>query len=572
MRYGALRSMTIGVFAFGLILSAQTLFAQTEAVTGDAAAGFPRVIQYSGELRDSGGQALVGVQGVTLAIYASQRGGAALWMETQNVAADATGRYTVLLGSATSAGLPVELFAGNEARWLGVTAANGGDEQERALLVAVPYALKAADAETLGGLPASAYALAKDVVGSTKLVGDQAGLPVAGYDQVIVSQLISGTTGYLAKFVGPAVDDVGNSALFETAGKIGIGTTTPEGKLHLVDPESISMQLEANGTGQFTNSGFMLRVKQAAAANSEWLFFAQKDSPGAVTGTSSFQIRRRDSNQNEAITPFVITGAGDIVLQAGFTTGGQTNGKVGIGLPIPTEMLEVVGTVKATNFVGNGAGLTGVATLGANTFSGTLSANSSSTSDFTAGVTGNATGPSGITYGVQGSTSSTTNDASGVRGVASQSSGQTYGVSGHTNSTSNFAAGVFGNTNGGETYGVSGNTNSIADFTAGVQGHSSGASGQTRGVMGTTNSTTNNAAGVAGRAAAYRARRIARPLEPSACKAARVPVADRPSVCLATPIASTILLRASPAALMASADKRAVSRDIHPAPRRTLLA
>ena len=128
MRHGALRSITMGVFALGLILSTQTLFAQTEAV-GEAVAGFPRVIQYSGELRDSDGIALSGVQGVTLAIYAGQSGGAALWMETQNVAADAEGRYTVLLGSTESAGLPVGLFAGNEARWLGVTASDSTEQR-----------------------------------------------------------------------------------------------------------------------------------------------------------------------------------------------------------------------------------------------------------------------------------------------------------------------------------------------------------------------------------------------------------------------------------------------------------
>ncbi|OFV95633.1 MAG: hypothetical protein A3F68_05955 [Acidobacteria bacterium RIFCSPLOWO2_12_FULL_54_10] len=120
----SVRSFTFSLLLFSLFFAAQTLYAQTEAAAGDAAAaGFPRVIHYSGELRDGGGQALSGVQGVTLAIYSEQSGGAALWMETQNVEADATGRYTVLLGSTESAGLPVELFAGNEARWLGVTAA-----------------------------------------------------------------------------------------------------------------------------------------------------------------------------------------------------------------------------------------------------------------------------------------------------------------------------------------------------------------------------------------------------------------------------------------------------------------
>ena len=75
----SVRSFTFSLLLFSLFFAAQTLFAQTEAVTGKATAtaGFPRVIHYSGELKDGAGNALVGVQGVTLAIYSEQDGGAA---------------------------------------------------------------------------------------------------------------------------------------------------------------------------------------------------------------------------------------------------------------------------------------------------------------------------------------------------------------------------------------------------------------------------------------------------------------------------------------------------------------
>src|SRR4029077_11354811 len=60
-----------------------------------------------------------------------------------------------------SEGLPLELFTTGEPRWLGLQANLPKEvEQPRVLLVSVPYALKAADAETLSGLPASAFALA----------------------------------------------------------------------------------------------------------------------------------------------------------------------------------------------------------------------------------------------------------------------------------------------------------------------------------------------------------------------------------------------------------------------------
>ncbi|HET8922235.1 MAG TPA: hypothetical protein VFN26_04480, partial [Candidatus Acidoferrum sp.] len=121
----------------------------------------PRLVKFAGMLKDELGKSRTGVVGVTFAIYKEQEGGAALWMETQNVELDEQGHYTVLLGTTKSEGLPLELFTLGEPRWLGVQVQMPGEvEQPRVLLVSVPYALKAADAETLSGLPASAFALA----------------------------------------------------------------------------------------------------------------------------------------------------------------------------------------------------------------------------------------------------------------------------------------------------------------------------------------------------------------------------------------------------------------------------
>jgi hypothetical protein len=55
----------------------------------------PRLIRYPGVARDLDNKPLTGVVGVTFSLYGEQNGGAALWMETQNVHADATGHYSV---------------------------------------------------------------------------------------------------------------------------------------------------------------------------------------------------------------------------------------------------------------------------------------------------------------------------------------------------------------------------------------------------------------------------------------------------------------------------------------------
>ena len=122
----------------------------------------PNLIRYGGTLKDGNGAPIATTTGVTFAIYKQQDGGATIWLETQNVAPDTSGQYSVLLGSTTATGLPSDLFSQEEQRWLGVQV-QGQAEQPRVLLVSVPYAFKAHEAETLGGKSVSDFVLANDL-------------------------------------------------------------------------------------------------------------------------------------------------------------------------------------------------------------------------------------------------------------------------------------------------------------------------------------------------------------------------------------------------------------------------
>jgi hypothetical protein len=118
----------------------------------------PQLVKFNGTLQDAEGQPRTGTLGLAFAIYAQASGGASLWQEVQNVSLDQQGHYEVALGATKSEGVPVNLFTSGQTRWLGVQALLPEEvEQPRVLLVSVPYAMKAADAETLGGLPASAF-------------------------------------------------------------------------------------------------------------------------------------------------------------------------------------------------------------------------------------------------------------------------------------------------------------------------------------------------------------------------------------------------------------------------------
>src|SRR5580698_9173455 len=151
-----LRIGWVVVGLLSLVLSLVPLtFAQTPVQT---AAALPHLVRFSGTVKDLNGNPLTGVVGITFALYSEQTGGAALWLETQNVTADMNGHYSVLLGSTTGQGLPESIFASEQAHWVGVQV-SGQAEQPRVLLVSAPYALKAGDAETIGGLPPSAFML-----------------------------------------------------------------------------------------------------------------------------------------------------------------------------------------------------------------------------------------------------------------------------------------------------------------------------------------------------------------------------------------------------------------------------
>ncbi len=110
----------------------------------------PAFVKYSGTLTDASGRPVSGTVEVTFSLYKEQQSGPSLWMEAQKVDADTGGNYTVAMGLTTSRGLPASLFVAGEARWLGVQIA-GQAEQPRVMLLAVPYAMKAGDATTLGG-------------------------------------------------------------------------------------------------------------------------------------------------------------------------------------------------------------------------------------------------------------------------------------------------------------------------------------------------------------------------------------------------------------------------------------
>jgi hypothetical protein len=89
------------LLAFSLLVLLSFAVLQTVAQDSSSTApvAVPRLIRFSGTAHGSSGKPLTGVVGITFSLYKGQDGGAALWLETQNVTLDTNGVYSVLLGA-----------------------------------------------------------------------------------------------------------------------------------------------------------------------------------------------------------------------------------------------------------------------------------------------------------------------------------------------------------------------------------------------------------------------------------------------------------------------------------------
>jgi hypothetical protein len=320
----------------------------------------PRLVKFAGTLKDELGKPRTDVVGVTFAVYEEQEGGAALWLETQNVELDNQGRYTVLLGVTKSEGLPLELFITGEPRWLGVQVNLAKElEQPRVLLVSVPYALKAADAETLGGKPLSSFVLANPSSGGGAGVGTV--FPAMG---AIGAATIGGggTQNFVAKFDATGANIV-NSSIFDTGTHVGIGTTSPAAPLH-VNGDTLLVTSGTTAQVQFTGAFSSARFGQ----DFNGAFFAS-DTPGRA-------VRFYTNNGT---------------LNAGMWITSSSN--VGIGTATPTQKLEVAGNLKIS---GGGNALvfpdgTVMTSAGAGTNGGTITGLTAGTGLSGGGTSGGVT-------------------------------------------------------------------------------------------------------------------------------------------------------------------------------------
>jgi trimeric autotransporter adhesin len=401
-----MRRLFTCIFSLILILAftGQSVAQQSQAATaasGTSASPVPRLIKFSGVLLDHQGQPLKGPVGVTFSLYAQQSGDSPLWMETQNVEVDEKGVYAVLLGANTATGLPQELFLTGDARWLGIQPERE-PELPRILLVSAPYALKAADADTIRGLPPSAFVLAgvpmiaengssssptsEATTSVTSGSGSNAVAPAVGTIPVTTA---GGTVNLLAKF--DAAADITKSLIFDNGTNVGVGNTAPAAKLDVSGSGIFRgvLQLPATGTANSTTHGFNSQpfdflasvFNGTTAENEHFRWRAEPVNPGLATASGKLSLLFASGTGTPAETGLSIANNGRITFASGQTfpsagtitgviagtdlTGGGNTGNVTLNLDttkVPrlaaantfTASQSVIGTVTATNVTATG--------------------------------------------------------------------------------------------------------------------------------------------------------------------------------------------------------------------------
>jgi len=329
-------------FALILCFLIASSFVAAAQSTQDQSVAVPRLITITGVYRPADGKAAGAVETVTLSVYVDEQGGAALFQETQQVTIDDRGRYSVVLGAAHADGIPASVFTSG-GQWLGTVFERTAEvEGPRVRLTSVPYALRAGEADTLGGRPASDYLLATGTRSSsqaTRVQSDTAA-PVA---------VQAGTPSFLAKYV--SISDVGDSAIYENGGQVGIGTTVPLDFLHV---------RYTNTNGGATGIAVQ-NLGNTATSYSGMLFYDQNGALGQFQGfnnnTHEYRINniaKNGGSQFDGSINFMVGSISRFFVAA--------NGNIGIGTttPAPAFALDIVRStsdalIRTTTFSGDGA-------------------------------------------------------------------------------------------------------------------------------------------------------------------------------------------------------------------------
>jgi hypothetical protein len=471
--------ISVLVLAFGVSAIAR---AQEAAPPGaDAPAGSS--FTYQGQLKNADGPVTASCD-FQFGLWDALTGGAQVGSTlTQTGVAVSEGLFTVQLDFGVNA------FTGS-ARWLEIAVRCPADSgaynslSPRQPLTPAPYSLYSANADTLDGQHAAAFASTAHTHWGQVWYGSGTGLTLSGDIGLNAGGTNYGVEGYASSTYGRGIFGSASATTGFTFGIYGGADSTSGTGVFGIAGASSGFTNGVYGFTQSTSGTGVLGVANATAGST----FGVSGMVYATNGIGVYGWAYASTGNTNGVYGVAYSTSGRGVTgynnaASGMTYGvyGQVSSNAGTG---------VYGTADSTSGVtygvegltqsSDGAGIFGLNSATTGRAYGILGS-SASTSGI--GIYGSASALTGQSVGIYGKSDST--DGIGVEGSNWSFTGNTYGVVGSSLSTS--GVGVFGQADYGYGFGVEGY--STATIGTGVYGHAASTSGASAGVWGETEST-----------------------------------------------------------------------------------
>ena len=174
---------------------------------------------------------------------------------------------------------------------------------------------------------------------------------ITDFNSSVSGLLPVGTANYLSKF-GTGGSGLSNSLIYDNGTNVGVGTATPQSKVHITDTNDLNTTIEYTHTTAGFASGVRPLKLLLTGSNGVGvgagvgIDFVTKSSSTEYTG-ARIVSNRTDTSNNHALTFWA--GGGTTSLSEYMRI--SSNGNVGIGISSPSHKLHVSGVIRSTSYI-----------------------------------------------------------------------------------------------------------------------------------------------------------------------------------------------------------------------------